>query len=241
MDRGLDQLNDWLGDIQLFKSSRSRRRFIIHMLVLTLFLVALFALVRPYLEVFSDPRELRSLILDFGVLGPIAIIGLQGAQVVLAPVPGQVLALVAGYLYGAWWGTLYNMIGVTIGSAIAFWLARRFGRPYVESIVHEDLLSSFDAIDNEYARLGLFIIFLVPGLPDDAICFLGGLTKLPLWQLVSIAVVGRFPAFFLINVVGESIEAGQIGIALIIGSIVLGTSAVVYIYREEILASLQSG
>lgn len=239
MDRGLDQLNDWLDDIQLFKSTRSRRRFILHIFILTLVLIAVFLIVRPYLDVVSDPREVRIFILEFGILGPIVLILLQSAQVVLAPVPGQVLAVVAGYLYGAWWGTLYNMIGVTIGSAIAFWLARRYGRPYVENIVHEDILSSFDAIDDEYARLGLFVVFLVPGLPDDAICFLGGLTKLPLWQLISIAVVGRFPAFFLINVVGESIEAGQIGLALLIGSIVLGISAVVYIYRAEILATLQ--
>ncbi len=144
----------------------------------------------------TNAAELRVFIRQYGVFSPVVVIALQALQVVFAPIPGQVLAVVAGYLFGAWWGTVYNMVEITIGSSIAFWLSRRFGRAYVESIVHEDALERFDAIDTDTAGLTLFVLFLIPGLPDDMLCFAGGLTGIPLWQLVGIAVVGRAPAFF---------------------------------------------
>jgi uncharacterized membrane protein YdjX (TVP38/TMEM64 family) len=160
--------------------------------------------------------------------------------VVVAPIPGQVLAVVAGYLYGPWLGTLYNMIGILIGSATAFWLARRYGRSYVEDIVHDEMLTAFDAFEDTQVRLILLASFLVPGLPDDVICFIGGLTRLPLWQLVAIAVIGRAPGFFLINVVGGFIETGRFDEALIVGVVLLLLSAVVYLSRDRLFGLFEN-
>ncbi|MDS0223367.1 TVP38/TMEM64 family protein [Haloarcula sp. S1AR25-5A] len=182
----------------------------------------------------TNPQELRLLIREFGILGPFALVALQALQVVVAPVPGQVLAVVAGYLYGAWWGTFYNMLGITLGSTAAFWLSRRYGRPYVEQISHAETLMKFDDIDDNHQRLALFVMFLVPGLPDDAICFVGGLTRLPLWQLVVLAVVGRAPGFFLVNVIGEYVEAGRFDAAILLAVGLAVVTAIGYRYRERL-------
>lgn len=220
---------------RVFQSDRSRRRFLVHVLVATVILLVAYVIARPYLSFLSDPQSVREFVKGFGLLGPLAIIGLQAGQVVLAPVPGQILALVAGYLFGPWWGTLYNMIGITIGSAIAFWLSRRYGRPYVETIVHEDALERFDAISDQNARSALFVIFLFPGLPDDIICFAGGLTSIPLWQLVGIAVLGRLPAFFLVNVVGSLIGGEELVRAGLLGIVLLAISVLGYLNRRRLL------
>ena len=53
-------------------------------------------------------------------------------------------------------------------------------------------------------NLGVFAVFVVPGLPDDVVCFVAGLTDLPLWQLVVIAAVGRLPTVFLMALVGAN-------------------------------------
>ncbi len=227
---------DELGaDIDIFESRRRRRQALIHAAVLVLALAAVTVLVSLYAPALTDAERLREVIGGLGRYGPAALVGLQALQVVLAPIPGQVLAVVAGYLYGAWWGTLYNMLGVTIGSAAAFWLSRRYGRPYVERVVDDDVIDRFDSVADTRARGGLFVVFLVPGLPDDAICFVGGLTTLPLWQLVTIAVIGRAPGFFLVNVVGESFQAGQVGLALGLGALVVALSVVGYYYRETLI------
>ncbi|WP_267643358.1 TVP38/TMEM64 family protein [Haloarchaeobius amylolyticus] len=231
----LERARSRLGDTKVFSSPRSRRRFLLHALVVAVLFVAATILVQRYLSFLTEPEALREFIRGYGILAPVVLVLLQAVQVVAAPVPGQVLAIVAGYLFGVWWGTLYNMLGVTIGSAVAFWLSRRFGRGYVETIVDDDALAWFDAVSDEYARPTLFLLFLVPGLPDDVICFAGGLTKVPLWQLVVIAVVGRAPAFFLVNVFGYLLGTRHFGAAFVVALVLVIASLFGYLYRERLL------
>jgi len=207
----------------------------VHLLALVLAFAVVTVLVRRHLAFLTDVRAMAAFVRGYGVWAPVVLVCLQAAQVVVAPVPGQVLAVVAGYLFGAWWGTLYNMIGITVGSTVAFWLARRYGRAYVERIVHEDVSEQFDAVSADYGRPALFVLFLVPGLPDDVICFAGGLTDIPLWQLVVIAIVGRAPAFFLVNVVGDLLGTDRVGPAVALAAGLVAVSALGYLYRDRIV------
>lgn len=235
----LEKLRAWIADFGVFASQARRRQVLIQTGLVVVGLAVGTFLISQYIPTLTDQDRLREFLRGFGSLGPVVLVGLQVLQVVLAPIPGQLLAVVAGYLYGPWWGTVYNMIGITVGSAIAFWLSRRYGRMYVERVVSDKLLDRFDAIADSQARAGLFVIFLVPGLPDDAICFIGGLTALPLWQLVVIAVVGRAPAFFFVNLIGDSFEAGQLGVAAGLAVIVVVIAVVGYLSRDR-LATLFS-
>ena len=54
----------------------------------------------------SNAQELREWVLGFGTLAPVAFILLEAAQVLIAPLPGQVVEAVGGYLFGVWKGTL---------------------------------------------------------------------------------------------------------------------------------------
>lgn len=230
----LGRLRERLADVTVFASPKARRRFLLHVVVVAALLGGATLLVQHSLGPLSSPEDVRALVRGLGVWGPVALVVLQAAQVVLAPIPGQVLAVGAGYVYGALWGTVYNVLGLTLGSTVAFWLSRRFGRAYVEGIVHEDALERFDAIEEDHARLALFFFFLVPGLPDDLICFVGGLTRIPLYQLVVISVVGRTPSLFLVNVVGDLLGTNRVaGVLLAVALFV--ASAVVYLNRDRLV------
>ncbi|WP_436930785.1 TVP38/TMEM64 family protein [Halosimplex halobium] len=235
MDTALDRVRARLENIRIFASARSRRRFVVHLLVFVLVLVVATVLVQRHFAFLTSAQALREFIEGYGILAPVVLVVLQAVQVVAAPIPGQVLAVVAGYLFGAWWGTVYNMIGITIGSTAAFWLSRRYGRAYVENLVHKDALEQFDAVSDDYGRPALFFIFLVPGLPDDVICFAGGLTDIPLWQLVAIAVIGRTPAFFLVNVVGDLLGTDRFAAALALAVILAVVSVLGYLYRDPLI------
>jgi uncharacterized membrane protein YdjX (TVP38/TMEM64 family) len=236
MNSLLDRVRARLGAVRVFASPQTRRRVLVHAAVAVAGLLVATTLVRPHLSLLTDATALQAFVDRFGPWAPLVVIALQAAQVVLAPVPGQFLAVVAGYLFGPWWGTVYNMVGITIGSTAAFWLSRRFGRSYVEGVVDADALARFDAVGDDYARPALFVAFLVPGLPDDVLCFAGGLTTVPLWQLVVIAVVGRTPAFFLANVLGGFLGSDRIGAALAFAALLVAASAVGYRNRDRLLS-----
>ncbi|MFB6160515.1 MAG: TVP38/TMEM64 family protein [Haloferacaceae archaeon] len=227
-------------DRRMFASERARRQVLRHLLLAALLAAVAAVAVRRHLAVLTDPAAARATVRSFGVWAPVALVVLQALQVVVAPVPGQVLAVVAGYLFGPWWGTLYNMVGIAVGSTAAFWLSRRYGRAYVERQIDPDALASFDDVVDQYGLLALFVLFLVPGLPDDALCFLGGLTPIPLWKLVVVAVVARTPAFLLVNVAGNLVATGRVGAAVLLLALVGALSLVAYRYRERILRLLRA-
>jgi len=235
MNTVLNRVWTRIGNIRVFASNRSRRRFIVHLLALVLVFLAATVLVQRHFAFLTNAQAMREFIRGYGILAPVVFVVLQAVQVVVAPIPGQVLAVVAGYLFGAWWGTLYNMIGITIGSTIAFWISRRYGRAYVENIVQEEALARFDAVSDDYGPPALFFLFLVPGLPDDVICFAGGLTDIPLWQLVVLAVIGRAPAFFLVNVVGDLLGTGNFPTAVVLAVILVVISVIGYRYRDLLI------
>ena len=224
--------------MRVFASARARNRTLAHLFVGGLLLLGSTLLLRERLSVLTDAATARAYVRGFGAWAPLALIVLQTLQVVFAPVPGQVLAAVAGYLFGPWLGTLYNMIGIGLGSALAFWLSRRFGRAYVERTVHADVLERFDAFVERRGLLALFVLFLVPGLPDDALCFVGGLTTIPLRRLVVVAVVGRAPAFFLANVFGDLLANGDLRAAGALFVAVGVLSLLGYLYRDRIADAL---
>jgi uncharacterized membrane protein YdjX (TVP38/TMEM64 family) len=226
--------------VRLFASASAGRRVLVHVVVATVVLVATALVVRRELRLLTDPVALRAFVDGFGPWAPAVLVVLQAAQVVAAPVPGQVLGVAGGYLFGPLWGAAYNLLGVTLGSALAFWLARRFGRPYVEGVVHEDLLARFDAVDDGRATLVLFVAFLVPGLPDDLLCLVGGLTTVPLWRLVVVAAVGRAPGFLLANALGDLLGTGRLGAALALGVVLAAASLAGYLLRDRLVGLLEA-
>jgi uncharacterized membrane protein YdjX (TVP38/TMEM64 family) len=157
-----------------------------------------------WFDIFSNLAGLRALARGWGAWGPLGIILLNAAQTLLAPIPGQALNLVSGYLFGPWLGTLYSLAGMLLGSLIMLALVRRGGRPLAERLAGKDNLARFDAYASRRGALFLFLIFLLPFLPDDLACLAAGLTPLPIPLILVLLLVGRTPGLFVANWIGYS-------------------------------------
>src|SRR3972149_4576723 len=83
-------------------------------------------------HLYQDPHQLKKVIKSFGHSAPLAYILLQIIQVVIAPVPGGAIEFLGGYLFGVKAGFIYSQIGLTLGSLLAFGLARIFEKVAVE-------------------------------------------------------------------------------------------------------------
>lgn len=185
-----------------------------------------------------EPETIRTTVRSFGLLAPVAFVLIQALQVILAPVPGQVLALAGGYVFGPVLGTVLSLLGATIGSAVAFGLSRRFGRPAVERLVHPQTLSIVDGFLAEYGRLAVFLVFLLPGLPDDALCFACGLTPVPLRDLIVLSALGRIPGYALLALAGGRLATHRPLEAALILVLIGLLAAAAYTRREALLARL---
>ena len=180
--------------------------------------------------------SLESLLAELGARGPLLIVLLQVAQTLVAPIPGQMVGLAAGYLYGAWWGTLLCALGSLIGTLLAAWLARTLGRPLVERWLDPKLLARFDGYAQRRGGMALFLIFLLPFLPDDLICLAAGLSTLPLPLVGLLALLGRTPGIAVSAIIGAQSANLTWGQMLIVGGASLAAAVVVARYQRPIEA-----
>ncbi len=159
---------------------------------------------RPIYDRLSDQDQIRAWVEGSGVWGPLAIILLTIIQALLAPIPGQAIQLVSGYLYGPWLGTLYAVIGITIGSFITFSLARRFGRPLVVRLIGQQSMARLDDLVRRGGAPFFFLVWLFPFAPDDLACLAAGLTPMPTGQYLVLMIVGRLPGIVVSIMIGAN-------------------------------------
>lgn len=181
------------------------------------------------LRIFANREQVVAEIRLAGAWGPLVIIGLAVAQTVVAPIPGQAINFVSGYVYGPWLGLLYSWIGLVVGAAIAMLLARYAGRPIIERLAPAGMLDRIDRIAAGKGVGFFFLFFLIPGLPDDLLCFVVGLTTLPIRIMLPMAAIARLPG--LVGAVWLGASAEQIPPAVWGVLSILGLAAAVLFWR----------
>ncbi|WP_461215970.1 TVP38/TMEM64 family protein [Lacticaseibacillus sp. GG6-2] len=136
-------------------------------------------------------QQLQALIQAAGVWAPLAFIGLQIIQVVFPIVPGGLSTVAAVAIFGPLQGFIYNYIGISVGSVAAFLLVRRFGRRFIDGLISEKQQAKYQRyLDGGKTFDRLFTIaILLPVAPDDLLCMLAGLTKMPLKKFIAIIVL----------------------------------------------------
>jgi uncharacterized membrane protein YdjX (TVP38/TMEM64 family) len=188
---------------------------------------------------FSDTKHLIEFVNSFGALSIIVFIGLQILQVLFAPIPGEVTGFIGGYIYGALLGTIYSTIGLTIGSWLAFILARWLGLPFVEKAVSASILQKYDYFMEHQGKLVTFILFLIPGFPKDALCYVMGLSHMRTNTFLLVSVVGRLFGTIMLSVSGDFARRGHHTALWSLFAISIAFCIVAYFYRDKWLHSLR--
>ncbi len=158
---------------------------------------------RPLYEFVADQEQIRTWVGRFGAWGPAGIASLEMAQVLVAPIPGQAIEAVSGYLFGPWLGSLYAMAGIVAGSVLNFFLARRFGRPILIRLTSPNTMTRLDDLAQRGGALFFFLLWLFPFVPDDLACLAAGLTPMPARRFFLLMAFGRLPGIFVSTWIGS--------------------------------------
>lgn len=151
------------------------------------------------LGVFKDLNSLRGLVGDSIILGPIIFILIQILQVVIPIIPGGISTAAGVLIFGPYAGFIYNYVGICIGSIIIFLLGRRYGKPFILSMVSDKTYNKYVGwLDNQnrFEKLFALAIFL-PVAPDDALCLMAGLTNISVKKYTWIILLAKPLSIFL--------------------------------------------
>jgi uncharacterized membrane protein YdjX (TVP38/TMEM64 family) len=185
-------------------------------------------------DLLHDPHQLKVTIRSFGPYSPLAYILIQIAQVVVAPIPGGAIEFLGGYLFGVKPGFFYSLIGSISGSWIAFSLARVFEKLAVEKFVSLQNRKKFDYLVGHEGVILSFLLFLIPGFPKDALCYILGLTPMHMGIFLVISTLGRVPGTLMACLQGgKAFEQHYYTFLILLGISTLVILAF-YIYHNEI-------
>ena len=190
---------------------------------------------RPLIQFVGEPEKFRAWVNESGIWGMIAFVGMTVFQVIIAFVPGEPLEIGAGYAFGAFWGTLLCIIGITLGSLIVFWLVRTLGVRLLEVFFTYEKIKSLKFLQNE-KRLALitFFLFFLPGTPKDLLTYFVGLTKIDFKGFLFIVAVARIPSVITSTIGGSLLGSEKYILAIIAFGITLLISVIGWVIYNKI-------
>jgi uncharacterized membrane protein YdjX (TVP38/TMEM64 family) len=183
----------------------NRLRWIVTALLLTAAAVAVLITVRS---------RFAAYVLDFlefvRGLGPWAPLVLAAAYILATVLllPGFVLTLAAGFLFGPFVGTITVSAGSVLGASLAFLLGRTIARHAVERRIAGN--ERFQALDEAVGKSGFKIVLLTrlsPVLPFNVLNYALSLTKVSLSSYVLASWIGMLPATALYVYVGSTLQS----------------------------------
>jgi uncharacterized membrane protein YdjX (TVP38/TMEM64 family) len=159
-----------------------------------------------------DPAALQAWVEGAGAAGPVLFMAIYALATVLF-LPGSVLTLAGGALFGPVWGTLWNLTGATVGAALAFLVARYLGADWVARRAGPRLSRLNQGVSAEGWRFVAFVR-LVPIFPFNLLNYALGLTRIPFLAYVVASWIFMLPgtvAYTWLGFAGREALAGGEG------------------------------
>lgn len=174
-----------------------------------------------------------------GPAGALILLLLEIVQVVVAFIPGEVVQVVAGMMYGPWLGTAIIVLGCFLSMWFVYELVHRLGQPFVESIVPTKYLDSFRRFEQSGKLTAVvFVLFLIPGLPKDVFTYLVPLTSMPKKEYLGVAMIARLPGIFMSTHAASGLLNGDIVQSAVIFGVLAVLGIVGIMFKDRIMNAL---
>ncbi|QKF07462.1 TVP38/TMEM64 family protein [Berryella wangjianweii] len=171
-----------------------------------------------------------------GPWGVAILLGMQLLQIIVAFIPGEVVQVAAGLMYGPWWGALIILIGAALSSAIVYEMVHRLGAPFVQKMVPEKYLNQIRRFEESSKfEVVVFVLFLIPGLPKDAFTYLLPLTSIRIRPFLLITTIARAPGVLASTFAAAGFADGNLGMSIAVIVVVGGIALVGILFQDRVV------
>lgn len=163
---------------------------------------------------------LRPWIASLGSWGP-AVYILLYVLASIAALPGSVLTVAAGILFGSFWGVIWASLASVLAATSCFLISRYFAREALETSLSEQAtFKKLYILTRDHGALIVAITRLLPIFPFNLLNYGFGLTRVSLLTFVFMSWLCMLPVTVLLvvgsDVVKQALESGQIPWHLVI-------------------------
>lgn len=162
----------------------------------------------------DDPAAAMDAFLDGNrALGVAVLFGVQVVQILLAFIPGGPMQMVAGALYGGFFGGLILLAGAAAASLLIWELVTRLGQAAIEAFHDKQSAGRLFRIrafrEEKSAEALTWVLFLIPGVPKDLLTYFAPLTPMKRGRFILISTIARIPGIFLTTFASSSLMNGN--------------------------------
>jgi uncharacterized membrane protein YdjX (TVP38/TMEM64 family) len=205
----------------------SLKQYIVLLAVLIFFIFIGYEYYFKYSYILKDHDKLKGVILSYGNFSILVFILMQILQVVVFFIPGEIIQIAGGYIFGTFIGGVISIIGITLGSIMAYFISNRYGKPLVEKLMRNRKIKFFRKILNAGSKkMVVFVFYLIPGIPKDALAYICGVSNISFMDFIIYSTLGRIPGVFISSLFGQRIYAKDstslitIGVIMVIVTII---------------------
>jgi uncharacterized membrane protein YdjX (TVP38/TMEM64 family) len=153
-------------------------------------------LLDPQIESRIRLAQIQDYFRTWGAMAPGAYLLVVIVEVLVAPIPGTLLYLPGGLIFGWLVGGAMSLAGNVLGAGIACQITRTIGRQRIERYVERPTLQKYLTM---IEAQGLWIVLLLrinPFTSSDLISYAAGLTRIPVWKVMAGTFLGMGPLCF---------------------------------------------
>jgi uncharacterized membrane protein YdjX (TVP38/TMEM64 family) len=136
------------------------KKVLVSVLIILIAVAFIYILQNADLQDWNE-QKLKGWVVSFGVFAPLATIGLMVLHSFL-PVPGEIVAILNGMMFGPVWGGIYTWLGAMIGAYASFFLTRKWGQRILRwffPTLNIEQLSFWNSVESPWT---LLVIRLIP-------------------------------------------------------------------------------
>lgn len=218
--------------------SRDGRSISLRVIFFPLLVVAIPVLVwvfrQPLGALLESVETLEKYIEGAGWWAPVALVGLQFLQVVVFIIPGEIVQVAAGYLYGVAGGTALSVLGISLGSVVNFLIGRHFGAPFMKVVAPRRFDRFQYLTSSRRGELGFFLLFVIPGFPKDVLSYIAGISLLRFYRFFLFSLIGRLPGIVGSTLIGSSAARGHFVLSVVILLIASLVGGIAMVFRDRL-------
>lgn len=152
-------------------------------------------------------KDIKGLILSWGVAAPLMSIFLMIMQAVIAPLPAFLITATNGLVFGVYWGIILSWLGAMCGALVSFMMSRLFYKSFSQKIRgHKKGIEYIERLESKYGFRVILTARLLPFISFDFISYAAGLSTIRVRSFLLATGIGMLPATIIYTVFGFEME-----------------------------------
>lgn len=202
-------------------------------------MIVVCVLIWPIVMELTEPGGLERVteqVTSAGPLGVLILLGFQFLQIVVAFIPGEVVQVAAGMMYGTWGGAAIVLAGCVISSAFIYFVVSKLGAPFVQAMIPEKWMNKLrDFDESDKLDVMVFVLFLIPGLPKDVFTYLVPLTGMRMRDFVLLSNIGRIPGVVMSTMAANGLMQGNWTQSIALFAVCAAIAIVAILFHDKIM------